>query len=205
MKKRMLRTLAVLFALLLLPACGEKEELPGLTDAEAQAVLAELLPKSAPLMQLFFGEGLPYVEPEEVLEYDGAQYEPVKEGAAYTSIAQMKAAMEGVYSADYQKTLYIMMFEGYEKPKETEKDVEYLDERILPRYLEEDGVLKIDIKYEPYAITVTPQAEGARVVRGNATRVIVEVPTVDKKGQSGTMRVNLALDGGVWLLDGATY
>lgn len=197
--------LAVLVLLLSVIGC-EEQEIPGLTDEEAEQVLIELLPRSVEIMHLFFGEGLAYEQPEQVIEYDGVQYEPVQPGQAYSSIAQMRAALENLYASRYRNDLCILMFDGYETPETTGSDEdEVLDETILPRYREVDGVLQIDIKYQSLSFDTVPSAAGAKVIRGNAERVVVEVYYTSESKGNGTMRVNLALDGGGWLLDGPTY
>lgn len=198
---------AFLAVLALLSVIGcEEQEIPGLTDEEAEQVLTELLPRSVEMMHLFFGEGLAYEQPEQVIEYDGVQYEPVQPGQAYSSIAQMRAALENLYASSYRRDLCIMMFDGYETPEVTGSDEdEVLDETILPRYREVDGVLQIDIKYQSLSFDTVPSAVGAKVIRGNSERVVVEVHYTSESKGNGTMRVNLALDDGVWLLDGPTY
>ena len=198
--------LACLMLLTAMTGCSGETEIPGIDDAQAEAILTPILDRSNELMQVFFGEGLPHETPETTLEYDGVQYENVLPESPYTSIAQMKAAMEVVFTSGYKADLCIMMFDGYETPKETQEEgEEVLDDTILPRYHEENGVLQIDIKYEAFQITAIPQAKGAKVLRGNATRVVVEVPYITKDGGSGTTRITLALDGEVWLIDGPTY
>ncbi len=201
------RFLLLLLALVLpitLIGCQPKE-IPGLTDEQAEAVLAPLLPRSTELMHLFFGEGLAPEQSEIKNEYDGVQYEKVASDQPYQSIAQLKSAMDGVYSTGYKNELSLLMFDGYEPPKDAENEEEIVTDVIHPRYREENGALMVDIKYDGFDVQTVPSSVGAKVISGNATRVSVEIPYASKNGGGGTMRVTLALDGDVWLLDGPTY
>lgn len=199
--KRLIAAMLFLAMLLCTAGCHAAKETPGLTDEEAEQILAALLPKSGPLMHVFFGEGLAYDPPETTIEYDGVQYEPVKEGEMFSSLAQMREALAGVFTTDYASDLSILMFDGYEPPEEIPEDEEVFPDSIRPRYRETNGVLEIDIKYEGFTIRQIPIATGAKVIRGNATRVVVELAYPS----GGTTRANLALENGVWLLDGPTY
>lgn len=202
--KRITALLLVLLMLLSVTGCKQESEVPALTDAQAEQILSSLLPLSNQLMQVCYGKGLDYVKPDSVLEYDGVQYEPVKEGQLYSSISAIRADMAKVFTKSYQKELAVTMFEGYEMPDQTtEEGQELLDEIILPRYREQEGVLQIDIKYKSFDLTDFPTHVGAKVVKGNATRVTVQL-SYEKDG-SDTTRVTLRLENGVWLLDGPSY
>jgi hypothetical protein len=214
MKQSFSRLIGLLIAAVMLCFVGcdttPAQGTPALSDAEAEAILTELLPKSMELMHVFFGEGLEPVNTEAPETVRGAHYEDVKEGQAFSSIAQMKAAMKAVFTTEYQKTLNLLMFDGYVDPTDTSSgdgsdEDSSVDSDIFPRYYETDGVLKIDITYNKFNIKTLPSAEGAKVLSGNDTRVVVQIPYSTEEGKTGTMRVTLALEKGKWLLDGPTY
>ena len=199
--------LALVCVLCSLVSCGAEEkpeEIPALSDEEARQILTGLMPSSMELMHVFFGEGLKPVEGEEKRDGGGMQYVPVEEGQKFSSIEEMKAAAEAVYSPSYCRELFLLMFTGYEAPRETTGE-DIITDYIDPRYREEEGVLQIDLQYEAFEIVTEPVPEKAVVVSGNDIRVTAELPYRVGGVEKGKMRVSLALSGGKWLLDGPTY
>ena len=206
MKKRNVLALLLALLALLLASCTEPEpeEIPALNDGQAAQILTELMPDSMELMHVFYGEGLRPVEGEEKREGGGMQYVPVEAGQKFSSIAEMKAAAEKIYSPSYCRELFVLMFDGYEAPRETTEE-EIITDYIDPRYKEEDGKLMIDLQYEAFTVVTEPDPAGAKVVSGNDTRVTAELPYRIGGEEKGKMRVSLALSDGKWLLDGPTY
>lgn len=200
-------TLCLTALALLLCGVGCAKQAPGITDEEAEKILTELLPKSQEMMKIFYGDGLGVDEYEEDDLQVNVQYEPVVAGQGYESVADLKKAMDGVFSAGYKVELYTLMFDGYSEAEESEGDgeVSSLDSTIYPRYKDVDGKLCINVRYRMLNVRTIPSAVGATVIDGDADRVTVQISYTTEDGKSGKMNVTLAKEGDTWLIDGPTY
>ena len=153
-------------------------------------------------------EGYEYIEPE--LYYTSADpeyYDYVRYDCKYTSIDEIKAAAEQVYSRDYLNAIYEMMFIG------SASDTEYVDDATA-RYIEyaddEGNVSLMKANDSKIFITEIRQYDfsTAKIVRpANAEYVNIEIesylPSVPEDRL--TVRLSMILQDGVWMLDSATY
>ena len=187
MKKAFLLLLTLLCAVLALSGCSAS-----LSDEEAQAILRELVPKSQLLNEVFWGDVMKTADPDvkPLASVSAGQYYEVSEDSPYHSIAAIKADAESVYTPEYAQTMYFMAFEG--------------SDNIACRYKEENGVLLMNITYEPFDFGTEINIESAHVKRTTADTAIVEVECV-KDGESRLRDLVLCSLDGVWLLDSPTY
>ncbi len=206
MKRTAVLLLAAMILGLFCVSCKRQEAPPALGDAEAAARLAELVPDAMRLMRVAYGEGLETETAADAERTVGTDYRPVSKNAAYTSAAQIRADAERLFSSDYLKgTLYVLLFDGYTPPSETQKNETVVSDHIDPRYREENGVLLADVNFSGFEIRTEPVPESARVVSGNDRSVTVCMDYRTDGETAGTMRVRLVLENGSWLLDGPVY
>lgn len=170
-----------------------------ITEEEALEVLSELVPASYDINVMFFGDGLPSTDEE---EYVDTNYVPVDTGKSpYASIISMKVAAERIFSKNYLKNVYVVMFEG---TKSTDSDG-LLDNNMSPRYKEIASELCIDASYEPYNILGRLSVESVTIVKKTSSYVSIDAKCLDENGAEINKRFFLTLENGVWLLDGPTY
>ena len=144
------------------------------------------------LNEVFWGDVMKTADPDvkPLASVSAGQYYEVSEDSPYHSIAAIKADAESVYTPEYAQTMYFMAFEG--------------SDDIACRYKEENGVLLMNITYEPFDFGTEINIESARVKRTTADTAIVEVECV-KNGESRLRELVLCSLDGVWLLDSPTY
>ncbi len=212
MKKRFAALLAALLTVVTVlgaGSCRKEPEIPGLTDGEAREILGELLPTAREIMRAAYGEGLLPVEGSEAKSAGPGAFFPVREGEAFGSVEAMKQAAGSVFSASYLRdTLYVLLFEGYYRSEEEtgEEDETVVTGNITPRYVEENGVLMVDLNYENHGAIAEPIPTTARVVSGNGSAVKVEIEYLLNGTQAEKpMRIGLVLENGKWVLDGPVF
>ncbi len=205
MKKWFVLFLAVLT--LCTVSCGKTAETPGLTDEEARTRLAELLPDARQVMRAAYGEGLLPVEGAEPRTAMPGEFFPVREGEAYSGIAELRAAAERAFSTAYLRdNLFVLLFEGYESPEETGEDETVVTGDITPRYVEENGVFMVDVNYTNYGEIAELLPETAEVLSGNAGQVRLSVSyRIGGVTAEAPMRITMVKENGVWMLDGPVY
>lgn len=153
-------------------------------------------------------EGYTYVEPE--MYYDATDpvyYDYVRYDCKYSSIDEIKAAAEKVYSKDYLNSIYEMMFIG------SVSDTEHV-ENATARYIEyadDEGNISL-MKANDSKIFITEIRQydfsTAKIVRpANAEYVNIEIESYlpSKPENRMTVRLSMILQDGVWMLDSATY
>ena len=206
MIRKITALLAAVLLVVSLGSCKQEEMPPALTDAEAAARLQELVPDALCFMKLVYGEGLPAAEDAGQETTGGTRYLPVARDAAYRSVAQMKADAEKLFSSGYlDGTLYVVLFDGYTPPSETQKNETVVSDYIDPRYKEEDGVLYVDVNFNGFEIKTEPIPQSAAVLSGNDREVTVRMDYSIDGEVKGNMRVRLVLENGSWLLDSPVY
>lgn len=216
MKRRCLTFCLALLLLLPLTSCKEERKPLEITNEEAQAVLAELVPASYEINVIFFGAGLPYQgelpeeeEGESDTEIDfeddppliSAAYLPVTEDCGYASIREIKAAAQRVYSMNYLESVYVSMFEGVIASSEDG----LLDNNLSSRYKELAGILCVDARYEPLNIRGRLTVLSSEVTKKTPDYVSVLSLCLTEDGEETQVTFLLTLENGVWLLDGPTY
>lgn len=142
---------ALLFTAVLFASCS------ALSDSEAAAITCELVEKSLPLNEIYFGEGLPYTKTalSEATEAAASRadtdietviYHPVADDAQYTAIDALKAATEEVFTDDYCDILYTITFTGVAGESDEASGVSY--GAVYARYIEDYGVLTVNSRYD---------------------------------------------------------
>lgn len=184
--------LALLFTAAALVSCAEK-----MTDAEAQSILADLVPRSQELNEVFWGDSLPLADPdaEPLLSVTGGQYYPVADDAKYRSIAQLKEAASKIFTQDYLQTVYSMAFEGIGSD----------ENRVYPRFSEDkDGVLTMNIVYDTYEFKTVINPETAKIIERGVGYIKCSVEGTHD-GKETAIDIILRLQDDIWLLDSPTY
>ncbi len=192
-----IKKLSVIFLTVILIAVAVISCGGGVDQAEVLAAFTELYNKSVPINEYIFGKGLPYDNPESynIEELSSPYYVPVSESSPYKTRAELEAAILEVYSKDYYDvSLKQGVFDGYgEKSKEK------------PRYVEENGVLKIDIT-KPNLITEPGifETATARVKSSSAAEAVI---TASRKAGETVKDYNLTmvLESSGWRMDSPTY
>ena len=167
-----------------------------MSEADALAAFTELYNKSVPINEYIFGKGLPYDNPEsyDIESLEAPYYVAVSESSPYKTIEEFKAAVLAVYSSDYYNvSLRQGLFDGYGE-----------DSKEKPRYIEEKGVLKIDITKTGLDITGTFDTAAAKMKSSSSGEAVISAPW----SSGETVReydLVLVLENGVWRLDTPTY
>ena len=191
MKKITVIFMAVMLIVFSLVSCGG-----GADETEVLTAFTELYNKSVPINEYIFGKGLPYDNPESynIEELSSPYYVPVSESSPYKSIEEFKAAVLEVYSKDYYDvSLSQGLFDGY---GENSKD--------KPRYVEEKGVLKIDITKQGLDITGTFDTATAKIKSSSADEAVVRAAWTS----GATVKeydLVLVLESTGWRFDTPTY
>lgn len=198
MKKILSALLCVAMLITALASCAKKKPLE-ISEEEAFAVVAELVPLSYELNVIFFGEGLPTADKG---EYDDTAYVEVDlSKSKYSSIASIKYAAGQVYSKKYLSSIYINMFVG----SQSSSDDGLLDNDVSPRYKEIGGKLMIDASYAKLDIMSRLTVLEVEILKKTPEYVSVNARCVDEDGNELEKRFFITLENGVWLLDGPTY
>ena len=213
----MKKLLFLLSAMLLLTSCGGS-----VAEAEVSAVLAELIPASYTLNEIYFGEGLPISDDRADVEAFYAavgmdndislNYHPVSPEAVYTSVEAIRAATLEVFSESYAEYLFTMAFDGLSSVFNEDTEQQVTQTVSYARYIETDGILtvRMNIGEEAFPMNRTYDTNDIRIVRdklsGSHGYLLVEVQSyVD--GQPDVMvEVKLVKNAeGQFRLDSPTY
>ncbi len=171
-----------------------------ISDEEALTVLKDLVPKSYDINVIFFGEGLPAVDEAYKEEHSETAYFKVRDDVPYSSINDIKAAAEKVYSKRYLDGIYVGAFKGVA----TESSDGMVDASVSPRYKEIGGKLMVDVSVAPKQIRGRLEVISAEVTKKTPGYVIVSM-TYSENGKQSVADAYLTLENDVWLLDGPTY
>ena len=201
MMKTFLRAAALVAAAVLLlsfSSCGKTY-----SEDEIKAAATELIEASYDINEVFFGKGLPGVEPEGT---DVMRYLKIAEDSPYHTEEEIKTAALAVYSEGYCKLLFERAFSGFSLD-ESDSDgidttklvdarfVTYNDELvILP--LKDEDLMKLDRTYDTDNIKVVKQKSGT---------VIISVPSFVDGKKSDEVQLNLIKTEKGWRLDSPTY
>lgn len=188
MKKISLIVLTVTLVLSLF-SCGGKA--PG--DDEIATTVKQLVAASAPLNEIYFGEGLPV----DIFRAAVGNYQYISTDCEYKSINQIKEATQKVFSAEYCELLYETTFSGI-----NEEGVGIL----YARYAEKNNELIKNSTIQPMMTGErTYNFDTMKILKKNSTTVLVNIDTTDDSGNTLPIQVRLVNENGVWLLDSPTY
>ena len=184
--------MAVIIITMTVVSCGG-----GADSTEVLSAFTELYGKSVPINEYIFGKGLPYDNPEsyKIEELSSPYYVPVSESSPYKTRAELEAAILEVYSKEYYEgSLKQGLFDGYVN-----------DDKNKPRYVEEKGVLKIDItKSQLITINGAFDTSTARVKSSSATEAVITATW--KSGDTAKeYDLTMVYENGVWRMDSPTY
>lgn len=199
--KTFMRAAALVAAAVLLlsfSACGKKY-----SEDEIKTAASELIEASYEINVIFFGEGLPGVEPE---DGDIMRYLKIAEESPYHTEEEIKTAALKVYSSGYCELLFERAFSGFSLDEESEDGIDttklvdarfvtYNDELvILP--LKDEDIMKLDRTYDTDNIKVVKQKSGT---------VIISVPSFVDGKKSDDVKLNMIKTEKGWRLDSPTY
>lgn len=196
----------------LLGSCG------GTPEAEIEAALAELIPASMELNEIYFGEGLPIASDRESAQafYDsmGAgseislNYHPVSAECPYQSVEDIKAATLEVFSDSYADYLFTMAFKGLSSVFDEGTEMQVTKTVSFARYLENDGLLtvRMDIPEEAMTLNRTYDTADFTVIREKNGYILVEVQSYLDGQPDERIEVKLVKNAdGEYRLDSPTY
>ena len=197
----------VLAMAMLLSSCGVAIE----DEAAFLAEVSGLITASDEVNRIFFGEGLPFTDPdgltadEIVARSDDVLgvkviYRPVAEDAPYKSKDDVMTLCRSVYSADYSDYLQKLGFDGV--TDDNDSVIQYA------RYIEDyEAGLTVNVKAVTDAIPLVRTYDLATLAIGRTGRnyVVVSVDAYDdgKFAEKKELKVVREPDG--WRLDWPTY
>ena len=188
-------------------SCGSKY-----TNEEIREALGELIPASAELNEIYFGEGLPLSVNED--EYEGYYamlesdvstlgYEPVSEDAKYRTEAELREATLAVFTEEYARFLFERAFSGVSAVYDDETTAN----AVYARYIETDGVLtkRVGAKNEAIPLGREYRVDDAEIVREHENWLFVDVPSMIGGKDDVVVRLRLVKTAGGWRLDSPPY
>lgn len=192
-------------------SCGDGIAKNAPKAEELRARVEELLAAAVPVNEIFYGEGLPvYAHDSDYAKEHGIytddtgyeHYDVVKLECPYHSISELKELAETVYSADYLKGVYEVMFDGVMGAEE--------GTMVYARYIDRKGDLFM-CNFTGYDLL-----PGKRVwdvstltVVGPSTANDVHIRMNSwlegKEDETKTYTLELVKQNGVWLLNNPSY
>ncbi len=188
--------LALVFAALLPAGLVSCAAAP--TEDEAIEIIENLLPRTYLLNEIYFGEGMDYID-------DGSEgrYMPVSDDSPYLTEEELRTATEAVFSSDYCEAIFDIYLTGY-----SDDDTGSI---IYARYYEYGDRLYIDTEaevlvssertYDLESVEITSLSSRFIVftaqsyLDGTADEVI-EITITSEKSDDGE---------NVWRINSATY
>lgn len=197
-------SLAVIICLssaLCFASCGKKPKIDEVYDR-----FAYLIKESEELNTLFFGAGVPVYKKDSVISdmrgiyfgYTKSTYDVVMDNSKYSSIAELKAVAEKIYSTNYLEAIYETAFDG----------VLYDGGSYLRFYSEGDslyqneGINIYELEKRVYDYSTM------KIVRpSDNDRVNIEIESFLVSAPEIRRTINLAFqnENGEWYLDSPTY
>ncbi len=208
----MKKILILLASLLLLTGCG------GTDEAVISAALAELIPASYELNEIYFGEGLPISNDREAAEAFYAamgagseislNYHPVSPDCPYQSVEDIREATLEVFSDAYADYLFTMAFEGLSSVFDEGTEMQVTKTVSYARYLENDGLLtvRMNIPEEAIPLNRTYDTSDIEIIREKHGYILVEVQSYVDGVPDERIEVKLVKNAaGAYRLDSPTY
>ncbi|MBQ3707268.1 MAG: hypothetical protein II889_05080 [Clostridia bacterium] len=203
---------AVLVLCAALTACSR----PKHTPAELRPVLEELLPKSAEINEIYFGEGLPTTRDVDVVrafyetfdtDIQSISYTPVDPACGYETIDDIKAATLAVFTPDYAEFLFDRAFNGISDLFDEGLETEHRTTAVYAMYLEENGYLtkRVNLAEDAIPLGRTYDLDSLTVLRENETGVEVKLASFLDGQPSVEVKMWLVETADGWRLDSPTY
>ena len=207
----MKRLLSILLLAVVLAAALSSCRVKIEDEAAFFAEVASLIDESAEVNVLFFGEGLPFDDPDglSAAEIVGAEtsdiiarttYRPVSEDAKYRSRDEIMDLARSVYSEKYADSLYSLGFEGVS----SESGAVAVYARYI--YTDADG-LTINMYSVANArkLERTYDTSTLRIDRRGRDYVVVSLEAFDGGASAGRVQLRVNKEGAGWRLDWPTY
>lgn len=199
-----LLTLIVIFGLLSITSCGEKNR--EYDETEVFEAAKKLIPKSVVMNELFYGYGIS--ADLSSLKFNGVYYEAdfiSQNKFGIESVEEMKTLVKECFSSDYSDLIIstklssildengtpIALVRYYQDPTDTEIIMVNKDAEIY---------LKDNLEYLYDTLTVV-ESRGQEVF----VKLDVKIVTDDKKEQIRTIEVALIEENGEWKINSPTY
>ena len=198
--KRILSFLLTAVLLFSLASCGGS----GLSDDEIRDVYADLIEKSYLLNDVYYGDGLHFVnDPETMATLAGAisrfSYMPVDKSAPLTSEKQIREATLAVFSQPMCDHLFTLAFEGMSTGD---------DETVVyARYIEQSEILtvRIDLADEALPLGRVYDLDSMDILNQNGSRIVASFATSVDGKPSVNVKLTLVNTPDGWRLDSPTY
>ena len=198
--KRILPFLLASVLLLSLASCGGS----GMSEDEIRDVYADLIEQSYILNDVYYGDGLPFVNDEETMaSLAGASsrfsYMPVDETAPFTSEAEIREATAAVFTKSMCDHLYVLAFEGMS----TDSD----ETVVYARYIEQNEILtvRIDLADEALPLGRVYDFDSMDIISQNKNRIVASFATEVDGETSVNVKITLTKTENGWRLDSPTY
>ena len=202
MKKLALLLAAVL--VLSLTACGGS----GLSRTEIRDTVQALVEQSYVLNDVYYGDGLPFEEDEELvatmlgMTQDAeikVYYMPVSPAAPFLSEEEIRKATAAVFSPEMCQLLYEIAFSGVATGDE--------EQVSFARYIQQEDVLtvRLDLAASALQVNRTYDFDNMTVLIDEGDRVRVEIPSIVEGEKSVNVRITVIKTADGWRLDSPTY
>ena len=203
--------LAAAFSVLTL-SCSK----PKHTAEEMREILGELLPRSAELNEIYFGDGLPTNRDEDTVrafyesfdtDIAAISYEPVDPSCGYETVDDIKAATLEVFTEEYAQFLFDRAFTGISALFDEGTETEHRTTAVYAMYLEQDGFLtkRVNLKDDAIPLGRTYDLDSLEVLRENETGVQVRLKSFFDGVPSVDVELWLTETESGWRLDSPTY
>lgn len=172
-----------------------------ITDAQAVEILTPLLEKDAQLNRYVWGDGFTTRDDpgEDANATETCKYYRVSADAPYHSVAELKAAIEEVYSEQLIPSIYAYAFENNNETMARFCDFTQNDEIA-------DLQIDVTLNHPPYQLSTVFYPATAVVKRSTATIMEVEVEYSNgEDGERQTTTLRLLKQNDVWKLDTHTW
>ena len=210
--KSLLSVLLCLCALLGALGCSSIE----VDEAQLRAELENLLPKSAELNEIYFGEGLPTNRDENAvrafyenfdMDVASISYTPVDPACGYENVDDIKAATLEVFTEEYAQILFDRAFTGISGVFDEGTDHEYRETALYAMYMEEQGYLtkRVNVKDDAIPLGRTYDLDSMKITRKNKTGVEVQLKSFVNGEPSIDVKIWLVKTEDGWRLDSPTY
>ena len=180
-------------------------------EAAFLAEVGDLIERSYEVNELFFGEGLPFVDPdgksaaELVAEATGELeartiYRPVAEDAPYHSESELMELARSVYSEDYARHLHAIGFSGVSDENEiVAAYARYIDSA------EQGLTINMESVAKALPLTRTFDTSTLAVYRKGWDYVVVTVDAYDNGEKTGRVDLRINKESAGWRIDWPTY
>jgi hypothetical protein len=184
------------------------------TDGELAARFAELIPASAEINRIVWGEGIP-ADPDADPALDsvtGAQYRVVSPDSPYQTVGELRKAIEAVYSERFvREHIAYIVFDGddgiFEEMKPRYKAMKTVDGGVAAERLGVDITnkgFKLSAVIDPASVRYSRRVPEWNGLWWDSDRIVVTAAET-YNGVTSEREISMRLQDGVLYLDEATY